>query len=209
MKSVLLSVTLMGLMVGCSTSNNVTSKRSIQKRKYNKGFFVDFNKKLGNSTNEDLVKTDIPLIEENAVIKKDLKKELLYVKEVEVYNNPTIVLQEQQNKSEFENKITPISNQSEEIKWEKRSRADLKQIHSLRKEMKTVVKKTKKLQKSSSTSDDDDAILYYLLAIFIPFVAVGLVTDWDVKQVVINILLCCLCGLPGIIHALVVVSRNV
>ena len=39
-------VLLVGLMVSCSTSNEVASNRSIQKRKYTKGYFFDFNKKL-------------------------------------------------------------------------------------------------------------------------------------------------------------------
>lgn len=74
-------------------------------------------------------------------------------------------------------------------------------------QMKKLEKKASKIAKKGSSSDD--AILYYILAFFIPFLAVGLVTNWEVKQVVINILLCCLCGIPGIIHAFIVVSRNV
>ncbi|HIP35519.1 MAG TPA: YqaE/Pmp3 family membrane protein [Crocinitomix sp.] len=54
-----------------------------------------------------------------------------------------------------------------------------------------------------------DPILLYLLAFFIPPVAVGLVTDWDMGQVVLNIILWALCVIPGIIHALIVVSKNV
>ena len=72
-----------------------------------------------------------------------------------------------------------------------------------------TLKTKQSIIKKSESSTDDDAILYYILAFFIPFLAVGLVTDWDTKQVVINILLCFLCGLPGIIHAFIVVSRNV
>lgn len=74
-------------------------------------------------------------------------------------------------------------------------------------QMKKLEKKASKIAKKGSSSDD--AILYYILAFFIPFLAVGLVTNWEVKPVVINILLCCLCGIPGIIHAFIVVSRNV
>lgn len=74
-------------------------------------------------------------------------------------------------------------------------------------QMKKLEKKATKIVKKANASDD--AILYYILAFFIPFLAVGLVTDWEVKPVVINILLCCLCGIPGIIHAFIVVSRNV
>lgn len=74
-------------------------------------------------------------------------------------------------------------------------------------QMKKMEKKATKIAKKASASDD--AILYYILAFFIPFLAVGLVTNWEVKPVVINLLLCFLFFIPGIIHALIVVSRNV
>lgn len=74
-------------------------------------------------------------------------------------------------------------------------------------QMKKLEKKATKIVKKANASDD--AILYYILAFFIPFLAVGLVTNWEVKPVLINILLCCLCGIPGIIHAFIVVSKNV
>jgi len=44
--------------------------------------------------------------------------------------------------------------------------------------------------------DDVPTILLYVLCFFIPFLAVGLATDWDVKDVVINLLLCFLFVLP-------------
>ena len=73
---------------------------------------------------------------------------------------------------------------------------------------KQEVKALKKALKSQSKSDDVPVGLLYALCFFFPFVAVGLVTDWDVKEVIINILLTCLCGIPGIIHAFIVVSKN-
>lgn len=74
-------------------------------------------------------------------------------------------------------------------------------------QMKKLEKKATKIVKKANASDD--AILYYILAFFIPFLAVGLVTDWEVKPVVINLILCFFFFIPGIIHALIVVSRNV
>ncbi|MFT6002055.1 MAG: uncharacterized membrane protein YqaE (UPF0057 family), partial [Flavobacteriales bacterium] len=49
---------------------------------------------------------------------------------------------------------------------------------------------------------------FWVLALFIPWLAVGIVTDWDVKTVVINILWSLLCGIPGIIHAFIIVNRE-
>jgi len=76
--------------------------------------------------------------------------------------------------------------------------------HVSKQEMKTL----RKALKTQSKSDDVPVGLLYVLCFFVPFVAVGLVTDWDVKEVIINLLLSCLCGIPGIIHAFIVVSKN-
>lgn len=78
------------------------------------------------------------------------------------------------------------------------------QVHKAKNKVKQLSKKLN----SSNSSDDVPVGLLYLLAILIPFVAVGIVTDWDVKTVVINLLWCLLCGIPGIIHACIIVSRN-
>jgi len=48
--------------------------------------------------------------------------------------------------------------------------------------------------------------LLYVLCLFIPPLAVGLKTDWETKPLIINILLCLLCGIPGVIHAFLVVA---
>ncbi len=47
----------------------------------------------------------------------------------------------------------------------------------------------------------------YIIAIFIPPLAVGLHTDWDLVPVVSNILWTLLFFLPGVIHAFIVLGR--
>lgn len=42
-----------------------------------------------------------------------------------------------------------------------------------------------------------------ILAILAPTLAVGIATDWDPDQILINLLLTALCFIPGIIHAIV------
>jgi uncharacterized membrane protein YqaE (UPF0057 family) len=73
---------------------------------------------------------------------------------------------------------------------------------------KKAIKKQFDQELKESKGNSVDPIVYILLALFIPFVAVGLATDWEVKDVVINLLLCLLCGIPGIIHAFVVCKRE-
>ena len=63
--------------------------------------------------------------------------------------------------------------------------------------------------KSGKKSLSDDLLLIcFILCFIIPPVAVGLITDWDINKVLLNLLLTILCGIPGIIHALIVVSDN-
>lgn len=68
----------------------------------------------------------------------------------------------------------------------------------------------KKIAKKSmhEKAADDELILLYILCVLIPFVAVGIVTDWALKPVLISILLSILCIIPGIIHAFITVGKN-
>lgn len=76
--------------------------------------------------------------------------------------------------------------------------------------------KMKKMQKNVTASmkaNDGlaapgiDKGVYIILAIFIPFLAVGLATDWQGSDWIWALLLSFLCGLPGIIYALVKMKK--
>ena len=69
----MVSIIMIGLMFACSTSNDVASNRGIQKRKYNKGFYVEKGPKLGGETknvdqvdNENTFEENTMAIEEPA-----------------------------------------------------------------------------------------------------------------------------------------------
>lgn len=66
-----------------------------------------------------------------------------------------------------------------------------------------------KLKKASNGQDpiEDDKVLMILLAIIIPPVAVYLLHDIG-QEFWVNIILTLLCGLPGMIHALILVSKR-
>ncbi len=66
--------------------------------------------------------------------------------------------------------------------------------------------KTNAIQTQNST--DDDLILLIILSFLLPPLAVYLKYDEAGKPFIINIILTLLCGLPGIIHALVHVLRK-
>lgn len=65
------------------------------------------------------------------------------------------------------------------------------------------VKKEMKKRGLGGSPEDLDKTVYIVLAIFIPFVAVGIATDWKGSDWVIALLLSFLCGIPGIIYALI------
>lgn len=70
-------------------------------------------------------------------------------------------------------------------------------------------KAMKKAVKAHKNGDSDfPEILMILLCIFLPPIAVGIMTDWEFEPLAINILLCLLCWLPGIIHAFIIYDRG-
>lgn len=73
-------------------------------------------------------------------------------------------------------------------------------------DVKVLKQGVKAAQKSTSTSGPNKALLI-VLCFLLPWLAVGLATDWDVKKVVFNLLWSLTC-IGGIIHALVVVSKS-
>lgn len=61
----------------------------------------------------------------------------------------------------------------------------------------------KELTKRGGSPDDLDKTLYIVLAIFIPFVAVGIATDWEGNNWIIALILSLICWIPGMIYALI------
>lgn len=99
--------------------------------------------------------------------------------------------------------VNQTEKSSQTVVQEKASNSDLKY------DAQTIKSSEKALKASDSNLGGDVPTgLLYVLCFFIPWLAVGLATDWDIKKVLINILLTMLCGIPGIIHAFIVVSKN-
>ncbi|MFZ9847373.1 MAG: YqaE/Pmp3 family membrane protein [Flavobacteriales bacterium] len=76
-----------------------------------------------------------------------------------------------------------------------------------------AAEQTMKLLKAPAVKEnrpmEDDAIILIILAIFLCPIAVGLATDWNAKDVLINVLLWVFClGIGGIIHAFYVLNRE-
>ena len=193
---------------------------SIQKKRYSIGYTVQFNKKhfdkkskkdkikksnidndkinLSDAISEQNNENDLLSNQIKVKLKSSSKKvdEITTKEKVNSYTKTqntkkSIVLNKNTNNT-FENSETAFSNKLLKDKVRRAS---------------TIDKKSKKIIKKKS-NDDTSIILLYILAWFIPFLAVGIVTDWDTKTVIINLLWTLLCGLPGVIHAMIIVSRN-
>ena len=69
--------------------------------------------------------------------------------------------------------------------------------------LKVAQRKMKKMMPAADSTDISSG-LYVLLAILgFGWLAMGLITDWDGDDWIINLVLTILCWLPGLIHALV------
>ncbi len=208
------------ILGSCARDNSVASNHRIQKRKYNNGYHIAFNKKKKSTQDEHkleknettfatLQRTEknIEIVESHGVI-KSLNENVIPNQELTTHSaSSTIIV------NHFE---SPVNQTSKVNRGSVRTINQSKTPSSLgvnsneksTSSIHSVIKKKVKNSIKQSTSGDIDPIVYILLCIFIPFVAVGLATDWEVKDVLINLLLCCLCGIPGIIHAFIVCDRE-
>jgi uncharacterized membrane protein YqaE (UPF0057 family) len=76
----------------------------------------------------------------------------------------------------------------------------LKEVVMLKAAQKAV---KKQLKSGGSAAPGIEKGVYIILAIFIPFLAVGLASDWEGNDWLICLVLSLLCWLPGFIYALV------
>ena len=204
MKKLLLAVLVVGFAI---------SSCSIEKRLHQKGFNVEWNKNLGSLKKDKKEKQDYvssEAVEEIAVVSNKTTKT------PSVNNNSAIsvdgvTLNESNDASVFVEDITTnevnseVSSVVNNTKTEKVNSSS--KVSSSKEVASNKTMNSTKIVKKANNKDVSKGLLY-LLCFFIPWLAVGLATDWDVKTVVINILWTCLCGIPGIIHAIIIVGRN-
>jgi uncharacterized membrane protein YqaE (UPF0057 family) len=210
-KSMLVMVSLIGFLYSCSTSNSVVSNRLVSKRKYTDGFH--YNGKVNAKSSDNVAISDEKKASKSILLTEDAKS-LNSVEEIsKIERNESVVI--------TENVVSKVSTETTQVSTKKESTSNEKStLVNASEKLNTIQKTVKQEVKANKNSKaeirkalkehkaGDDAILYIILCIFIPFVAVGLATDWDVKTVVINLLWCLLCGIPGVIHAFIVCKRE-
>jgi uncharacterized membrane protein YqaE (UPF0057 family) len=209
MKKLLLAVLVVGFAI---------SSCSIEKRLHQKGFNVEWNNNLGSLKKDKKEKQDFvssEAAEEIAVVSHKSTKTTSVNSSSSAISADGASLNESIEASLFveENTTNEVNSQESSVvnntKIEKVNRtiitpkASSSKVVASANKTKTSTKMVKKALKN-----DVPIVLLYILCFFIPFLAVGLATDWDVTAVVINLILSFLFWLPGIIHAIIVVGRN-
>ncbi len=190
MNKILLAIVAASVFVAsCNTS------LTVQKRQHSNGYYVSVS-----STDKKSQKV------ENTVVVKN-ENSSLSAREVAVANAETKVVEVKAvvaNQASVENKN--VAPKSVSINNEVKSALGKKATQS--KATEQTMKVLQAPAKKSRGSVDDHAILLIILAILLPFAAVGIVTDWDLNDVLINVILTLLCGIPGIIHAFYILNRE-
>ena len=204
MKKLLLAVLVVGFAI---------SSCSIEKRLHQKGFSVEWNKNLGSLKKDKKEKQDYvssEAVEEIAVVSNKTTKtpsvnnnSAISVDGVTLNeSNDASVFVEDITTNEVNSEVSSVVNNTKTEKVNSSSKASSSKEVASNKTMNST-----KIVKKANNKDVSKGLLY-LLCFFIPWLAVGLATDWDMKTVLINLLWTLLCGIPGIIHAIIIVGRN-
>ena len=224
MKKIIYIALSASFLVACSTSNDVVSNKLIQKRKHTKGWNIKKSKNykvIKGGNEEDLAATDNSNEKSGEEISFNLSPKELAIntdngsdKELKAVTYTTTTTTTESSEKESSNTKASSEKKKPSLKEKLVAKAAIKQLKKISKDAPASENLSKadikqELNSSdSSGSDDTDLILLYVIAFFIPFLAVGIVTDWDLGQVLLNLVLCLLCFVPGLIHAFIVVNRN-
>lgn len=196
------------LIFACGSSNSVISHGLISKRKYTSGFHVN-NKGNWKSSKEDqataTVETKVESKKETASIQ--LVKEQTFTAPKSNREVQTLAIAAPKNEQTNDFTATSAVNNETASMTVAQERTQ-KRFASNKEVAQKLNKHAVKAAKKESRGMRPEPIVFILLSLFIPFVAVGLATDWEAKPVICNLLWSLLCGIPGIIHAFVVCKRE-
>ncbi|MDG1350080.1 MAG: YqaE/Pmp3 family membrane protein [Crocinitomicaceae bacterium] len=184
---------------------------SVQKRYHRKGFTVNWNNASVNmKKNRKVVHTET--IQEEVIVSNATKEKLIRNYETPISMDvasavpsvyaPSLIDETSQNTEKFQIR----SEKSKTFKPVKE--LNNKEVKSTKKAAQKIIKAVKKNQQKNSKTD---TIIYILLILLVPFgttISMYLYEGSWTSRVTANLLLTLLCGLPGLIHALVVILGN-
>ena len=201
------------LVVALSTTLFLDSC-SVQKRYHRTGFNVNWNHtSIGIKKDRHKIVSEDAVEEEVAEIEKATPSVVEVVSnDVKVQEVATPQTENAYEELETENSVASVNEINTPINATRSTvinstTSNEKTVASQKAVNKKEIKKETKKQNKKSSSDVP-IVLLYILCFLIPPLAVGLATDWDLTPVLWNLVWCLLCGFPGIIHAIIHVSRN-
>ena len=179
------------ILTSCSVSDAVVSNKRIQKRKYNKGFHIS--------------KKSLKKAQKFEVVEQNLAESKSTIQSNEYSKNTLVVESTIPKKTTAVNSLAKSYN-DKDVKRTKPTLMYKLAEKSIKSKIKKAIKKDNSSQKSAT-----DTIIYLLLILLVPFgstISMYMYEgDWT-KRVTVNLLLTFLCGLPGVIHSLVVILGN-
>jgi len=173
-------------LVGCSTSIHLSKKR------YSDGYYVN------------IVNKEAP-VQKNSLSSTTKHNELLLAaKKIELApaNESNVNAAKSENHA-LKNISTPAVAQQSNNK-------EIKASRSSKKEELKPAKKANAFFKKDDAELSDKAILLYIIAVLLPWLAVGLVTDWDLLPTIVTLLLwlTVVLWIVAVIYALIKVHRS-
>jgi uncharacterized membrane protein YqaE (UPF0057 family) len=204
LKAIIYTLIMTIIVSSCATSNDVASNRKIQKRKYNKGFFVDKNK---TSFGVDRQVEMVQVIKENLkTTNAEVEKSKTSIIDNELVSDEIVSINEVSITVNKEKEMGVVNAPAIREKSVLKHRVGMVDGFKLVKRMNHVIKNQIPVK---GFGGDEMLILLVILCFLLPFVAVGIKTDWDLVKVLIAIILSLLFWLPGIIYALLVVFDKI
>ncbi len=186
---------------------------SVQKRYHRKGFTVNWNNGSVNmKKNRKVVHAET--IQEEAIVSNSKNKKTLTknyeapismdvasaleaISAPEIFNETSVVRESQLHLDQTATIVTSAKTLNKE------------DVKSTKKAVKKIIKAVKKNQNQQDSKTE--TIIYLLLILLVPFgttISMYLYEGSWTNRVTANLLLTLLCGLPGLIHALVVIFGN-
>jgi uncharacterized membrane protein YqaE (UPF0057 family) len=200
-KILLVAASILFLVASCT----------VEKRVYRNGFNVQWHAMNGISKKDKNV--EVNSVEEEMAVAQVIKAPKVNVSTSNTYEaiaeESTTLTQNDVASVD----VAPIQNEAKSIANDIKGMAAVTiqnspKSHEAKQVSKQEMKALRKAVKTASKSDDVPIGLLYIICFIFPFIAVGIVTDWDITTVLLNLLLTILCVFPGIIHALIIVGRN-
>ena len=184
---------------------------SVQKRYHRKGFTVNWNN-ASIKMNKNRKEVHSESIQEEIVVSDSKKREKL-TKTYQAPSTNDMVNNNTSHPSAIDLRLNSSEDKIREYKLSNKESTvrelSKKDVRLTKKESKKIIKVIKKEQKKQGSNTD--IVLLVILA-FIPVfgapLAVYLYEGYWTERCTINVILSLLCGLPGIIHALVVILGN-